>query len=162
MSAGSAQPVCAVTDVDTGGRAELAPAAPPSFRGGWCLYWQELRAEAGGEAVGGWLGERGPGGPGPGRRRAGVRRTRRPVPARAASALLPAARLGAGRRGRAAGDLAGGLAGPGRVRGPLLGPVLAVPDRHSALPQRAALGSPAAADGLATAGGGAARADPAR
>src|SRR5215468_3359209 len=124
--------------------------APPSFRCRWCQYWQELRAEAGGEAVGGWLGERGPGRPGPGRRRAGVRRTRRPVPARAAGALLPDPRLGPGRGGRAARDTAGGLAGPGRVRGPRLTANLAVPDRDPALPERAARGEQATADGLAT------------
>ena len=44
----------------------------------------------------------------------------------------------AGRRGRAAGDAAGGLAGPGRLRGARLGPDLAVPDRDQPLPERAA------------------------
>src|SRR5215467_534979 len=125
--------------------------APPSFRSGWCQYWQELREEAEGEATEGWFGGHGPGGPGPGRRRAGVRRTRRPLPARAAGALLPDPRLGPRRRGRTAGDLAGGLAGPGRVRGPRLAAVLAVPDRDQALPERAALGEQATADGLAAA-----------
>src|SRR6516165_11574088 len=99
----------------------------------------------------GWFGERGPARPGPGRRRAGVRQTRRPLPARAAGALLPDPRLGPGRRGRAAGDLAGGLAAPGRVRGPRLAAVLAVPDRDQALPERAALGEPETTDGLAAA-----------
>src|SRR5215471_21664402 len=125
--------------------------APPSFRCRWCQYWQELRAEAGGEAVGGWLGGHGPGAPGPGRRRAGVRRTRRPLPARAAGALLSDPRLGPRRRGRTAGDLAGGLAGPGRVRGQRLAAVLAVPDRDQALPERAALGEQETTEGLAAA-----------
>src|SRR5215467_9420775 len=101
----------------------------------------------------GWFGGHGPGGPGPGRRRASLRRTRRPLPAGAAGALLPAARLGPGRGGRTAGDLAGGLAGPGRVRGPRLAAILAVPDRHPPLPERAALGEQATAGGLAAARG---------
>src|SRR5215470_15902169 len=99
----------------------------------------------------GWFGGHGPGGPGPGRRRASLRRTRRPLPARAAGALLPDPRLGPRRGGRAAGNLAGGLAGPGRVRGPRLGADLAVPDRHPALPERAALGEQETTDGLAAA-----------
>src|SRR6266566_923300 len=103
--------------------------------------------------MGGWFGEHGPGGPGPGRRRAGVRRTRRPLPARAAAALLPDPRLGPRRGGRAAGDPASGLAGPSRVRGPLLTTCLAVPDRHPTLPERAALGEQATADELAAARG---------
>ena len=40
-----------------------------------------------------------------------------PLPARAAGALLPDPRLGAGRRGPRAGDAAGGVARAGRVRG---------------------------------------------
>jgi len=36
----------AVSDVDTGRQPELAP---PSFRRGWCHYWQELREKAEGE-----------------------------------------------------------------------------------------------------------------
>ena len=64
--------------------------------------------------------------------------------ARAAGALLPDARLAAGRRGRAAGDAARGVAWAWRVRGALVGADLAVPDRHQPLPQPAAL-RPAAA-----------------
>src|SRR5215470_9116514 len=136
--------------------------AAPSFRSRRCQYWQKPREETEGEAVEGWLGEHGPGRPGPGRRRAGVRRTRRPLPARAAGALLPDPRLDPGRGGRTAGDLAGGLAGPGRVPGPRLTADLAVPDRHPTLPERAALGEQATAGGLAAARGRAARAHPAR
>src|SRR6516165_669995 len=79
---------------------------------------------------------------GRGGRRRGVRRARRALPARAAGALLPVPRLGAGRRGRGAGDAAGGLAGPGGVRGPCLGPDLAVPGGNQPLPAHAAIGSP--------------------
>ena len=43
--------------------------------------------------------------------------------------------------------------GLARVRGPLLAPCLAVPDRHQALPERAARGEQAAADSLAAARG---------
>ncbi len=44
--------------------------------------------------MGGWFGEHGPDRPGPGLRRAGVRRAGRPLPARAAGALLPDPRFG--------------------------------------------------------------------
>ena len=40
--------------------------------------------------MGGWFGEHGPGAPGPGRRRASLRRAGRPLPARAAGARQPA------------------------------------------------------------------------
>ena len=76
-------------------------------------------------------------GPGPGRRRGGIPRPHRPVPARAAGPLLPDPRLAPGRRGRGPGDAALGLARAGRVRGTGLAALLALPDRHQPLPQRA-------------------------
>src|SRR6266700_299542 len=63
--------------------------------------------------------------PRPRGRRAGVPRAHRPLPGRAAGALLPDPRLGGRRRGHAAGDPAGGLARPERLRGPVLAAVLA-------------------------------------
>ena len=77
-------------------------------------------------------------------RRAGLPRPDRPVPARAAGALLPHPRLGAGRRGPGAGDAAGRLARAGRLRGARLAALVAVPDRHQPLPERAARQRPAA------------------
>ena len=85
-------------------------------------------------------------GAGRGRRR--VPRADRAVPARAAGALLPDARVLPGRRGRPAGHAAGRLAGPRRVRGARLAPHLALPDRHQPLPQRASLGQPATGQGV--------------
>ncbi len=85
---------------------------------------------------------------GPGR----VRRPGRTAPPRAAGALLPDARLAAGRRGRAAGDAAGGVARPGRLRGPLVGTHLALPHRHQPVPQPAALVRPPAGRRRAAAG----------
>ena len=77
-------------------------------------------------------------GPRPGGRRGGVPRAHRPLPARAAAALLPDPRLGAGRRGHAAGDAAGRLARARPVRGTRLGARLAVQDRDQPVPERAA------------------------
>ena len=76
------------------------------------------------------------------RRRAGLPPTGRAVPARTPRALLPDAGIGPGRRGRAAGDAAGRVAGPRGVRGAGLAAHVAVPHRHQPLPQR-----PAAAGG---------------
>src|SRR5579872_370442 len=82
--------------------------------------------------------------PGAGARHGGrqdrLRRAGRAVPWRAAPALLPDARLGPGRGGRAAGDAGRGVARPWHVRGPLVVPGLAVPDRHQQEPQRDARG----------------------
>ena len=75
--------------------------------------------------------------------RRGLPRGDRPVPARAAGALLPDARLGARGRGPGAGDLPAGLALLPRLRGPVLAAHLALPDRHQRLPHRA--GQPQAA-----------------
>src|SRR5258708_29810419 len=111
--------------------------------------------------MGGWPGDRGPDRPGPGRRRAGLRPARRPLPARAAGALLPDPRLGPRRRGRAAGGPAGGLAGPERIRATCLDPDLAVPRRHQPLPARAAVRPAPPADRLAATWPGAPGADPA-
>ena len=69
-----------------------------------------------------------------------VPRADRAAPPRAAGALLPDARVVPGRRGRPAGDAAGRLAGPRRVRGARVAAHLALPDRHQPLPQRAPLG----------------------
>src|SRR5262245_20296505 len=111
---------------------------PVSRGGGLCMY--DHGARNGRAGMEGWSGERGSADAGPGGRRRGVRRARRALPARAAGALLPVPRLGAGRRGRGAGDAAGGLAGPGRFRGACLGPDLAVPGGDQPLPARAAIG----------------------
>ena len=59
-----------------------------------------------------------------------------PLPGRAARALLPDARLGPRRRGRAPGRAAAGLARPGPVRGAQLAALVAVHDRHQHLPER--------------------------
>ena len=69
----------------------------------------------------------------------------RPLPARAAGALLPDARLGARRRGPGAGDLPARLALLPRLRGPVLAAHLALPDRHQRLPHRAGQPQPAPA-----------------
>src|SRR5215472_6412 len=139
-STGSAQPVSAVSDEDTRWKPEWAAASAAQFPPLVVSLLAGAAQKAEGEAVEGWFGGHGPARPGPGRRRAGVRRARRPPPARAAGALLPDPRLGPGRGGRAPGDAAGGLARPGRVRGTFPGADLAVSDRHPALPERAALG----------------------
>src|ERR1700750_818656 len=88
---------------------QTAPSSPPRGR----LYVAPGDRE--GTAMGGWRGDHGPARPGAGRGRGGVRSARRSVPARAPGALLPVARLGGRCRGCAAGDLAIGLAGAGRV-----------------------------------------------
>ena len=80
-------------------------------------------------------------------RRRGVPRADRPLPARAAGPLLPAARLPPGRRGNPPGDAAGRLAGARLLRGPRLAARLALPDRDQSLPQRAARPPPPAAGG---------------
>src|SRR6185437_5220466 len=72
----------------------------------------------------------------------GVRAQHRAVPAGAAGALLPDARLaGRGRRPRP-GDLPAGLAVARRVRGPLVAAGVAVPDRDQYLPDRAGTAGP--------------------
>lgn len=88
--------------------------------------------------MGSWNGGAGHPAARPRRRRTGVPRAHRPVPARAAGALLPDTRLADRRRGHAAGDAAGGLARAGRIPGALVGAVLAVPHRDQPVPQRAA------------------------
>src|SRR5215469_6111564 len=138
QTAGSA-PARSVTEVETAPSGNWAGGERPVSRSGG-LYMCDHGARNGRAAMRGWPGERGSADAGPGGRRAGVRRVRRAVPARAAGALLPVPRLGAGRRGRGAGDAAGGLAGPGRVRGSCLGPDLAVPGGDQPLPARAAIG----------------------
>ena len=54
------------------------------------------------------------------------------------------ARLGPGRRGRRAGDAAGRLARAGRLRGPRVAALVALPDRDEPLPERAARRRPQA------------------
>ena len=73
---------------------------------------------------------------GEGRRRARIRRAGRAVPARAAAALLPHARVAAGRRGPGPGDAARRLAEPRRLRGACVAARVALPDRDEPLPQR--------------------------
>ena len=87
---------------------------------------------------------------GAGRRRRRVPGADRAAPPGAPGALLPDARIAAGRRGRPAGHAAGRLAGPRRVRGTGLDPHLALPDRHQPVPQRAPLGQPATGRGRGT------------
>ena len=85
------------------------------------------------------------------------------VPPRAPGALLPDPRLGAGRRGLAAGDVAGGLARPRRVRGARVAADVAVPDRDQPLPERAARPrAPAPETPVRPIGGPVARARPPR
>ena len=67
--------------------------------------------------------------------RARLRAGHRALPRRAARALLPHARLGAGRRGRGPGGAAARLARAGRVRGPQLAAFVALHDRHQCLPE---------------------------
>ena len=71
------------------------------------------------------------------RRRDRVPRHRRAVPPHARGALLPDARLRPRRRGRRAGDAPARMALARPLRGPLLRPHLAVPDRDERLPRRA-------------------------
>src|SRR5439155_23089278 len=59
----------------------------------------------------------------------------RALPFRAARPLLPDARLGPGRRGRAAGDAAARLARAAPLRGSQLAAQLAVQDRDQRLPE---------------------------
>src|SRR5450631_48559 len=92
--------------------------------------------------MGGWRGDHRPARTGPGRRRGGVPPAHRAAPARAAAALLPDPRLSAGRRGCAAGDSAGGLAGAERFRGTRLDADLALPGGRQSLPERAAVRPP--------------------
>src|SRR5260370_11461347 len=132
----------------------------PSLLWGGRLYGR-AGAEAEDAAMGGLRGDDGLARSGTSRRRGRVCPACRPVPARAAGALLPVPRLGARRRGRAAEHLAVGLAGPGWVRETRLGPRLAVPGRHEPVPGRASIGPPAAARQRATSRAGTARADPA-
>src|SRR3954465_1743029 len=87
-----------------------------------------------------------------------VPRADRPLPARAARALLPDPRLGPGRGGRDAGDAAGRLAWPRGLRGARVAACLAVPDRDEPVPQRAARERAAAAARLGAAPVRAARA----
>ena len=68
------------------------------------------------------------------RRRGRVPQPRRAPPLRAARPLLPDARLGSRRRGRAPGRPAAGVARAAPVRGAQLASLLALPDRHQRLP----------------------------
>src|SRR3954471_11798290 len=85
-----------------------------------------------------------------------VPRAHRPLPARAARALLPDPRLGPGRGGRDAGDAAGRVARARRVRRARLAARVAVPDRDEPLAERAARRRPAAGRGPRCTGGRAA------
>ena len=96
------------------------------------------------------------------RRRRRVRGADRTAPARAARALLPHVGVLPGRRGRAAGRAADGLARDRRVRGPRVAADVALPDRDEPLPQRAARRGAAAAAGVERAGPDAAGAVAAR
>src|SRR5690242_3686150 len=100
--------------------------------------WREPASTVSRESDDDGRGDSGSGGPGPGRGRRGVPPADRAAPPRAPGALLPDARLSAGRRGRAAGDHARRLARPGRLRGPVQPADLAVPGGHQPLPERAA------------------------
>src|SRR5258707_10934760 len=159
------------------------PGPPRLHRGrphrgvGWCgaQFWARVvsvtdvhtrRSE-----MGGYSGERKADRPGPGGGRRGVPAADRPVPARAAGALLPDPRLAAGRRGRAPGHAAGRLAGPRRFRGAFLDTDLVVPGSDQPLPQRPPISEPPAPHWLecarrraagadAAGGGGVARALP--
>src|SRR3954467_6539147 len=104
-------------DADT---AALRDWAPPSSTPGGCPYRDDGRSDLTRA--------------GRGRRR--VPRPDRAAPPRARGALLPDARLLAGRGGRAPGHAARGVAGPRRVRRTSLDPHLALPDRHQPVPQR--------------------------
>src|SRR3954464_5564516 len=76
--------------------------------------------------------------PNPRDRRGRLPRDDRTTPARAGDALLPPARLRAGRRGPGPGDLPRRLAQLRRLRGPLEPAHLAVPDRDEPQPERPA------------------------
>src|SRR3954468_15639543 len=130
-------------DADT---AALRDWAPPSSTPGGCPYRDDGRSDLTRA--------------GRGRRR--VPRPDRAAPPRARGALLPDARLLAGRGGRAAGHVARGVAGPRRVRRTSLAPHLALTDRHQPVPQRAPRGRPAARQGVERPRRRTARADPAR
>src|SRR5207245_7547601 len=83
------------------------------------------------------LAPTGTGPPREGRGDAGQRRLRatdRAVPARAAGALLPDARLGLRRRGPGAGDPGPGVAVLQRLSGQVIAAGLVEPDRHQRLP----------------------------
>ena len=69
------------------------------------------------------------------RRRGRLRAARRAAPRRAARPLLPDARLGPGRRGRAAGGAARAWRGLRALRGPQLAALVAVHDRDQRLPE---------------------------
>src|SRR5512133_2855756 len=84
-----------------------------------------------------WCRERERARPRPRGRREGVSRADRPVPRRAAAALLPNPRLAPGCRGRRAGDAARSLARAARVRGTRLTARMALPDRDEPVPERA-------------------------
>ena len=77
-----------------------------------------------------------PSGSGEQRRRVRLRPADRALPRRAARPLLPDARLGARRRGRAPGGAAARLARAGALRGPQLAALVALHDRHQHLPER--------------------------
>src|SRR6266480_6406732 len=85
--------------------------------------------------------------PRPSGRRAGLPRAHRPLPGRAAGALLPDPRLGGRRGGHAARDPPGCLARPEELRGPVLAAHLVAQDRGQRLPERAARPQPPPAGG---------------
>src|ERR1051326_1183641 len=100
---------------------------------------------------------------GAGRGWRGVPGAGRVLPAGAAGALLPDARILRRRRGRRPGDDAGRLARHRRVRrGTRLAAHLAVQDRHQPVPQRAPRSEPAPGQGVGYVAVRSARADPAR
>src|ERR671928_1974112 len=76
--------------------------------------------------------------PCPFRRPPGIRSAHRPLPTRAAAALLPDPRPRAGRRGRGAGDPPLRVASIGVIRRALDAALLAVSDRHEPLSEHAA------------------------
>src|SRR5262245_3835526 len=73
------------------------------------------------------------------RRQRSLSRVDGPASPGAAGTLLPDARIAAGRRGRSAGDAAGGMAGPRSVRGTRLDPHLALSDRDQSVSQCASI-----------------------
>src|SRR6516162_9898590 len=100
---------------------------------------------------------------GAGRGWRGVPGAGRVLPAGAAGALLPDARILRRRRGRRPGDDAGRLARHRRVhRGTRVAAHLAVQDRHQPVPQRAPRGEPAPGQGVGYVAVRTARADAAR
>ena len=78
----------------------------------------------------------------PGGQRARLRAPGRALPPGAARALLPDARLGPRRRGRAAGRAAARVARAGALRGPQLAALVALHDRHEHLPEPASRAGP--------------------